>query len=67
VTWLWDHLFGEDHDFKERRSIVHDNKNEAQKSIASAIQLTKASREAERIAKCAIQKLEEANHKKKDE
>jgi len=63
MTSLWHYLFGEDAGWKARRAIVHENKNEAQKSIASARTLTKASIEAERTAKAAIDHMENKNHK----
>lgn len=68
MTSFWRILFGNTDDYKARRNILHENRNEAQKSIASARSLKKASTEAESVAKCAIKLLEQQNSKtKKDD
>jgi hypothetical protein len=67
VTSFWRILFGNTDDYKARRSILHENRNEAQKSIASARSLRKASNEAESVAKCAITRLEQNSKTKKED
>jgi hypothetical protein len=47
-------------EYLARRDIIHENKNEAQKSIASARTLRKASDEAFRVAQCLSRYLKTA-------
>jgi len=69
---IHDLLFGHsepkppDGEHKKWREAIHENRNAAQVASAAAIRTARASREAERVAQCAVNILEKANHKKKD-
>jgi hypothetical protein len=67
VTSIWRNLLGykDSEEFRARRAIVHENKNEAQKSISTARTLRKASDEALKVSRCAI-RMFESTHEKKD-